>query len=493
MKTFYRAPRVSVRTPDAAAFTIPIVSAQMTGPSPGPIRRVTVLGIVLVTTLILGAWSTPRTARAQPTSRPDRSRTVPDSSWNQEGVRDTSRAARWRRVRRQKAQSMEEHRPSFVERAVSFVSSFGGAVVPHRLILDVPRVEIADFHPVFGGLEGNAGTTAGVLYAPTFWAGEQRLAEAELLGSLRGYYGTGMRFGGVFGPYVGYAYARYQHRPRESFYGVGPDSQVDTEAGFRLDQGVVGGLLGWSPRPSALLGGHVSYQANRYGTGQGGRPTVADQFGATLPGIGGDVDYLMLGAFFELDARDTPYTRAFGHRFAPTEPRLRGVSLDASRGFYLASEVTHNLSMRGQDVDFTRFTLDVREFVPIGKELLHGFSFRQFASVTHSGGGRVPFYRLQSIGGARSLRGYPSGRFRDRNVLLANGEVRCQIWHWIDMAVFADVGHVFRDVRDVDAVDPHLGYGLGFRVKNDGKTLGRVDVARGREGWELHLDLGSLF
>ncbi|MFB6279306.1 MAG: hypothetical protein ABEK75_07350, partial [Salinibacter sp.] len=69
----------------------------------------------------------------------------------------------------------------------------------------------------------------------------------------------------------------------------------------------------------------------------------------------------------------------------------------------------------------------------------------------------------------------------------------CQIWHWVDMAVFADAGHVFRDVETVDLDDPRVGYGLGFRVKNDGKTLGRIDVARGDQGWTLHVDLGSLF
>jgi outer membrane protein assembly factor BamA len=200
----------------------------------------------------------------------------------------------------------------------------------------------------------------------------------------------------------------------------------------------------------------------------------------------------MIGGFFELDIRDAPYDRAFGHRFAPTEPRLRGVSLDASRGFYLATEVTHNLNVGHRQLSFTRFTLDVREFLPIQEGLLHGFSFRQFASVTHSGGNRVPFYRLQSIGGARSLRGYASDRFRDRNVLLANAEVRCQVWHWLDMAVFADAGRVFRDAGAAMGA-PRLGYGLGFRVKNKGKTLGRVDMAYGSEGWRLHMDLGSLF
>ncbi|MFB6249190.1 MAG: BamA/TamA family outer membrane protein, partial [Salinibacter sp.] len=159
----------------------------------------------------------------------------------------------------------------------------------------------------------------------------------------------------------------------------------------------------------------------------------------------------------------------------------------------LAAEVTHNVDVRHHDFDFTRFTVDVREFLPVDEELLHGFAFRQFASVTRSADGQMPFYRLQSIGGARSLRGYRSDRFRDRNVVLVNAEVRCQIWHWLDMALFADAGHVFRDFDTLQFADPRVGYGLGFRVKKDGQTLGRIDFARSVEGVRTTVDLGSLF
>lgn len=457
--------------------------------SHGCICRAALLGALLLggVALCRGGASI---VRAQPTA--DEPGAASDSLAPEEAAAVPSRAARWRKRRRQKADAIEPPEPSLIRQALSVVSNVGGAVVPHRLILSIPQLEIAGFHPVFGGLEGDAGTTAGVLYEPPFWHGPRRLAEAEVLASLRRYYGAGVRVGGRAGPYVGYTYARYQHRPRENFYGLGSGSKTDAEAEFRLDQGVVGGLVGRLLGPSALVGGHLSYQVNRYGPAGGSAPQVAGQFGPAVPGVGTDLDYLMIGGFFELDIRDAPYDRAFGHRFAPTEPRLRGVSLDASRGFYLATEVTHNLNVGHRQLSFTRFTLDVREFLPIQEGLLHGFSFRQFASVTHSGGNRVPFYRLQSIGGARSLRGYASDRFRDRNVLLANAEVRCQVWHWLDMAVFADAGRVFRDAGAMMGA-PRLGYGLGFRVKNKGKTLGRVDMAYGSEGWRLHMDLGSLF
>jgi hemolysin activation/secretion protein len=260
-----------------------------------------------------------------------------------------------------------------------------------------------------------------------------------------------------------------------------------------LNEGLFGALGGRSLGEHALVGGHLSYQFNRIGKGRGDGPQVRERFGNDLPGVQGGTDHLMVGAFFEYDSRNASSQRAFGHRFAPTENRLRSVSLEASRGFYLSTEVTHNVDTQAEQFGFTRYTLDARESIPIDEELLHGFAFRQFASFTQSGKGEVPFYRLQSIGGSRSLRGYEGDRFRDRNVVLVNAEVRCQIWHQLDMALFTDAGHVFNDVDGLGEGGVHVGYGVGFRYRKDGKTLGRIDLARGDEGMQVILDLGSLF
>lgn len=411
---------------------------------------------------------------------------VPDSS--KADGKGLSRADRWRRQRRHKARDLTPPEPGFFDRVRHFVAQTGGSVVPHRFILDIPHLEVAGFHPVLGGL----GIGGGVLYEPSFSHREDRFASLELLGSLDREYSSEALLGLESAQYVGYGYARFQHQPGEAFFGIGPESRESAESVFRLNEGIFGALVGRSLGDRTLLGGHLSYQVNRFGRGRGDAPSVGDQFG-DVPGVGTDLDYLMVGTFFEFDSRDTPYRRAFGHRFAPTERRLRSVSLEAARGFYLATEITHNVDTRHHEFDFTRFTLDMREFVPVDEELMHGFSFRQFASFTRSSDGRMPFYRMQSIGGARSLRGYAEDRFRDRNVLLLNAEVRCQVWHWIDMALFTDAGHVFRNFGGVDWGDPRLGYGVGFRIRKDGQTLARVDVARSDEGVRAHLDLGSLF
>lgn len=407
-------------------------------------------------------------------------------------VKRVSRAELWRQKRRAKSEKVSPPRPTFGDRIQQFVAEIGGSVVPHRFILDVPELEVAGVHPVFGGLGGGAGLAGGLFYEPPFLTGTQHFTTVEALVSMRRYYTVETISGFDWEHYVAYAFSRYQHKPREKFYGIGPEPGRGKGSLFRLDQGLFGGLFARSFADRALLGGQISYQTNRFGDGHGRLPQMSIRFGS-LPGVDADTDFLMIGTFFEFDARDTPYDRSFGHRFAPTEQRLRSVSLEATRGFYLAAEVTHNVDTGPGQFDFTRFTLDVREFWPIDEQLMHGFAFRQFASVTQSPDGQVPFYRLQSIGGSRSLRGYGAGQFRDRNVLLTNVEARCQVWHWLDMALFADVGQVFRDLDDARLADPHVGYGLGFRVKKDGQTLGRLDVAFSEDGITTHLDLGSLF
>ncbi|PSQ96072.1 MAG: hypothetical protein BRD53_04190, partial [Bacteroidetes bacterium SW_7_64_58] len=338
-----------------------------------------------------------------------------------------SRADRLRRRRRAKAQEDHISDRGFLETVDRYIVDTAVSVIPNQIALKVPELDVAGIQPIFGTTTG--GATAGLLYEPTFFRANEQPLRIEAVGGLSRYYRTETLFRMERGRYVGYAFARYEHQPRGKFFGVGSGSVASDQSTFRLDEGLLGILGGRSLGYKVLVGGHFTYQLNRVGNGSGDGPQVREQFGDEVPGVGENVDHLMIGGFFEYDSRDASAQRTLGHRFAPTENRLRSVSLEASRGFYLSAEVTRNVDTRAEQYGFTRYTLDAREFLPVDKELLHGFAFRQFASFTQSGKGEVPFYRLQSIGGSRSLRGYQGGRFRDRNVILSNAEVRCQVWH----------------------------------------------------------------
>jgi hypothetical protein len=407
----------------------------------------------------------------------------------------TTRAHDWRQRRRAKAQSMRPPEPNFVDKVRALVGRTRSIILPTQVLLDIPSLGIAGLRPAVGGLPSNAGATFGLHYEPPFLEGPGRSATLQALTSINGYGGAKALYGLENGPTVFYAYGRHLHKPQEEFFGIGPDAKTTAESVYQLNETMVGGLLGRSLGPNALLGGHVSYLNDRYGPGTtDGEPQVMRQFeGANVPGVGTDAEYVVAGGFLEYDSRNIPYSRGYGRRFAPTERRLRALSLDASQGLYTAAEVTHYRDVRHSAHSFTRLTLDLQEYLPLEPGAQHGLALRQFASFTQTGADQeVPFYRLQTIGGSRSLRGYARDRFRDRNVFLLNAELRCHVWHWLDMAVFADAGHVFNGFDDLSVGGIRHDVGIGFRFRTDAGTIMRFEVARSPEGVRTYLELGSL-
>src|SRR5207253_8103558 len=81
----------------------------------------------------------------------------------------------------------------------------------------------------------------------------------------------------------------------------------------------------------------------------------------------------------------------------------------------------------------------------------------------------------------RTLRGYATDRFRDRDVLMINAEYRFPVLRRLDAAAFYDAGAVAP--RSSELTRNMVGdYGVGIRVHSATHVLARIDVARGREG-----------
>jgi outer membrane protein assembly factor BamA len=96
----------------------------------------------------------------------------------------------------------------------------------------------------------------------------------------------------------------------------------------------------------------------------------------------------------------------------------------------------------------------------------------------------VPYFLMPYLGSGSTLRGYTTGRFRDRHSLLLNSELR---WFpnraGLDMALFFDAGDV-ANTRGAWTLDGmKTDYGIGVRLHGPLATVLRVDLARGSEGW----------
>ncbi|MBD3317836.1 MAG: BamA/TamA family outer membrane protein [Chitinivibrionales bacterium] len=93
--------------------------------------------------------------------------------------------------------------------------------------------------------------------------------------------------------------------------------------------------------------------------------------------------------------------------------------------------------------------------------------------------GEIPFQMLPGIG--TILRGYPEGRFRDRNMLAWQAEYRFPLWRRLRGAVFAGVGDVFNGIEDlsIHRLKVAAGPGLRYVFNKEGVSI-RMDYGFSR-------------
>ena len=109
--------------------------------------------------------------------------------------------------------------------------------------------------------------------------------------------------------------------------------------------------------------------------------------------------------------------------------------------------------------------------------------------------GQVPFRMLPELGGARFLRGYYRGRFRDNNSIVIQNEFRMPVYKRIGLAVFSGVGEVAHKLNDFKSNRIHYNYGIGARIKINKKenTNLRIDYGFTRDSRGLYIVYAEAF
>ncbi|MGE0078398.1 MAG: BamA/TamA family outer membrane protein [Bacteroidales bacterium] len=140
--------------------------------------------------------------------------------------------------------------------------------------------------------------------------------------------------------------------------------------------------------------------------------------------------------------------------------------------FYKASLMVYS-KVFGSDLDFTRLTLDLRNFYGMGGD--HVFALQVYGDLTW---GDTPFQMMPALGGSDILRGYYKGRFRDKMMACAQAEYRFPIYKWLKGTAFSSVGDVAPDIDKFDISKSKLSYGAGLRARvNPVNVHLRFDVA----------------
>jgi len=122
------------------------------------------------------------------------------------------------------------------------------------------------------------------------------------------------------------------------------------------------------------------------------------------------------------------------------------------------------------------FNVEYSQFFLLNKKLVLGLDFQE-QSLT---GGRSPFYLLPQLGSDEMMRGYYSGRYRDRNYIAGQTELRYRINNRFGLVGFVGTGEVFHTNFGFAQLKPNYGGGLRYFFDIEKGLAIRLDYGVGQ-------------
>lgn len=95
--------------------------------------------------------------------------------------------------------------------------------------------------------------------------------------------------------------------------------------------------------------------------------------------------------------------------------------------------------------------------------------------------GDSPWFMWAQLGGSTRMRGYYQGRYRDRNMISAQMEIRQKIYKNHGIAVWGGAGNIFHSFPEFNIKETLPTYGAGYRFEFMGFLL-NIDVGFGKSG-----------
>lgn len=278
------------------------------------------------------------------------------------------------------------------------------------------------------------------------------------------------------------AWGQYRSRPKENFFGVGPGTSEASRSVFK--QSNLNAGAGFSVHPDRL---RLSWTAEvtdyTIDDGRGEKlPSTLTRF----PDMEGSAGARLYSAGFYVTYPALPYRQP-----------IRDTAVEASVEVYWDAD--------GSRFGFNRYTLLVYQTLPLfwGDRVLAVRA--QGAIADQRGQKKIPFFLLNHLGGASTLRGYENHRFWDKKSFMVNAEYRYPLWDIginrgynkgmaVDIVLFLDTGLAFDSFdQDFKAENFSTDYGGGFRLRADDGVRGRVLLARSPEAMQVVVKLAKDF
>jgi outer membrane translocation and assembly module TamA len=158
-------------------------------------------------------------------------------------------------------------------------------------------------------------------------------------------------------------------------------------------------------------------------------------------------------------------------------------------GWFVSGSAMLYRDSAGSDFDAETFKIAVNHYRPMGEQ-----NVLALRAYLRSSSGDAPFFLLSTFGGSTDLRGYPSGRYRDRMMYALQGEYRWQFNNrWI-FTGFAGFGEVAEDFSEFGRnFLPAAGIGARFVLSQKHRVSLSTDIAVGKDGTEFYFGVGEAF
>ena len=312
---------------------------------------------------------------------------------------------------------------------------------------------------------------AGILYFRT--ERDRLLNPSQVL--LSGYYTINNQYDVTLGPQFYFSKNRYFgsldlgfKKVIDKFYGIGNDAEETGREPYTANS-IRAELVFQMPpyvlRFMKLVGFIYRYNYYRILDKKENELLLTDAVAGTEGGASSG-----FGVIWVLDSRDNIYSP------------VRGV-------FHQFRAVFHSRAFGGR-YDYNDYRIDLRGYYPIPGENILGAQI--YGNLVR---GFPPFYELARLGGSERMRGYYEGRFRDRNYVTGQVELRRMIWLRLGIVGFLGAGQVNDKTAkfSLRGFKPTYGFGVRYVIDLKERINVRADFAWGENTSGIYFGINQAF
>ena len=266
---------------------------------------------------------------------------------------------------------------------------------------------------------------------------------------------------------------KYDYDPDRDFYGIDFDSKEEIRTNFSLRTINAEVDFGTNITSTIHVGGNLGYLWTDNGPGE------SSSHKSIREGIFADDD---IPAFGETLSFLVPKLSLVHDNTKPLGRPHWGGREEFTVALY------HELTDKGSR--FTHWRLELSRYLHLFRERTLAARIRMAMNSSTEEEYEVPFFLRNQLGGGDTLRGYNTGRFADKDLVLATLEYRFPVWRHpstqatqqVDARIFVDAGRVFSDIfEEFTLSDTKICGGFGLRFSTEEDFIFRLEIAKSSE------------